>query len=155
MIDLDTFDQRTYFPVKTFGHCVPIALALHRITGWPLFVLKPDFEWMRNYQVTDQHAVVLSPLGYLDVYGPHAEEWVWRSLGLDSVTEIEEIPWTARALEDNYLNEHDSFNNAYLDAHPEEAEDPRINLELAIPVAEAILARYFPNGWEDKQLSLF
>jgi hypothetical protein len=161
MIDLDTFDPDTYFPARTDGHCVAIALALHRITGWPLFSLAPDDEWVIPYidgaawQMSldgidgfDWHAVVLSPLGFLDLYGPHAEKWFARALGREP-EEIHTSATTTDALEHNYLHQRDDFDNAL------GSRDARVNLELAVPVAEAILARYFPDGWKERQLPLF
>lgn len=58
----------------TRGHCHSLALALHKITGWPLVGLFPEFN---PYIPT--HIVVRSPRGLLDIEGLGADlEWVGR-----------------------------------------------------------------------------
>jgi hypothetical protein len=114
----------------TCGRCAALALALHRITGWPLVRLSQivDDDWF--------HIVVNSPIGYLDITGPVSFR-EWRGAHWPQVDDPRQrlLPtflggtWKACPIEADDLN---------LDY----AED---NLELVMPFAKAVLERYFPS----------
>lgn len=134
MVDLDDFDEHEYFPQPHgAGHCCAIGLALHQLTGWPLFSLTFDDELEMGYDPcheatpTYAHVMVLSPRGFVDLNGPKVFA-MGESCRLEAVT--------AESIEQNYLRDN---------------ERRRVNLNLAVPVAEAVLARYFPSV----QLKLF
>lgn len=165
-IDLDDFNEHDYFPAWYTGNCIAIALALHQLTGWPLYTLRVP---------GGGHAVVKSPLGYFDRCGPGALEAFKQAIcdqykrQLEDEAEADEVlgrerrlssrmerafftnpdgvqvtisPVTVEELRDQYLRRRDTTG----------IEDWEVyrNLELAIPLAQAVLERYWTT-----QLPLF
>jgi hypothetical protein len=123
-LDLDRLAGLTrgvldYDAVEFFanGHCASMALALHALTGWPIF---------SNFG----HAFVKSPGGWLDAAG-------LRHLRKLRETCREYAQW--RYDWDDPDREHDyCFRVTADDLHY--AQD---HLELVMPFAEAVLDRYF------------
>jgi predicted alpha/beta hydrolase len=108
------------------GHCASMALAIHKLTGWPLVSLSPSFGLRQAGYWS--HAAVKSPLGLFDASGPFtATQWArWQHL------------------------EWDDFRQSELADLP----DARKHLELVIPFAEALLDRYFGEGWPKQPIVL-
>jgi hypothetical protein len=140
VIDLDSFDAYAYFPVDAVGHCAAIALALNQLTGWPIYSLRRFDEAITE---SPRHAVVLSPLGYFDLGGLDAkrrfEAYLKARYDLDhEFIECDVVRRSAEQLTREYLH-------VTTDAGPDQEDVGRVNLDLAIPVAQALLDRYFPN----------
>ena len=117
-IDLDNFDENEYFESPGHkGHCANIALALNKLTGWSIYSLRCPGQ---------AHAVVLSPLGYVDGNGPGAKERFFeRHSKPDEEGRIAEV--TKHWWYMTYGPVNDDVT------------------ERAIPIARAVLARWFPN----------
>jgi len=97
------------------GHCCAVALALHLWTGWPIYILSN----YQNPKTAWSHAVVKSPKGYLDI----------RGLGnLEGWEKVIEVRTTS--------------DWEFFDSMEHRSEG---TLELALPLARAILAHYFPG----------
>jgi hypothetical protein len=100
------------------GHCHSLALALHMITGWPLFGLKGD----PNDPKDIEHVLIESPKGFLDVNGlnfeaPYDKQCI--------------VPMKAEDVE----SETWQSNMGYLTPEPEKA----------LPFAINLLNRYLPD----------
>jgi hypothetical protein len=146
VIDFDTFDQYQYFPTYYHGNCIAIALALHRLTGWPLYSL---------YAVADErfvagHAVGLSPRGFFDLYGFYSEKQFMDYVLLsrhpaDIVSvRVHSIEETVEDIRDQYLSRRDHLDiENHFEGLQDRPHDAELNLEMAIPVAEALLQRYW------------
>ena len=108
------------------GHCASMALALHRRSGWDIVC----------FEVLDQsgHAVVHSPLGYLDARGIITVEQFAAGRELAASAVRVTFHWLTQPL---YYAEE--------------------NLELVMPFARAVLMRFFPiefpRGLRGRQLS--
>jgi|SRR5579884_2380163 len=98
------------------GHCASMALALHHLTGWPIYGFSPKGGLAQHYT---HHAVVKSPFGFLDAKGLHALE-AWRH---------------ARGFE------HDDYRIVQLNQC--DLHYAWRNLRLVYPFAEDLLDRYF------------
>jgi hypothetical protein len=119
-IELDVTDIGTTDAVRVFmeGYCYPMAWALHRLTGWPIYVLPLISDW---YDCEVIHAVVESPEGYADVLGPGAKERWEQKFYAEQCTPF---PIEVKDIEANW---HIS------------------DLEMTLPFARAVLDRYFPD----------
>jgi hypothetical protein len=165
-IDLDDFDEHEYFPAWYHGNCIAIALALHQLTKWPLYTLRTP---------SSGHAVVLSPLGYFDGGGPNALDRFKKMVcseyqsQLDEEAEADEVlgrvPRTRSPMQRAFLLDPVGLEVTISSATVEDLRDqylrrrdttgiedwePYRNLGLAIPLAQAVLQRYWT-----KQLPLF
>jgi hypothetical protein len=101
------------------GHCASMALALHWLTGWDVVC----------FDVPSQqgHAMVHSPLGYLDASGIVTVEGFANGRALRSKSEV-------------LIHKGDS------------CEFAEQNLQLAMPFARALLNRYF--YWRPLEVNL-
>ncbi|MGB6260143.1 MAG: hypothetical protein WBG09_18500 [Candidatus Sulfotelmatobacter sp.] len=157
-IDLDNFDENQYFESPGHeGHCANIATALHRLTGWPIYSLRCPGQ---------AHAVVLSPLGYFDGNGPGARERFFERHGEPDELMIKDVtkhwPYTSgdiswsenkrlkirRELEDYEFRELQAWVARDDESEPPETVSPILDIdgtERAMPLARALLARWFPN----------
>jgi hypothetical protein len=123
MIDLDQVDPIAYF--GSDGNCMSIALALHLITGWPIYRVRQH----KDPAVKVGHVFVKSPKGYLDFGGLGAERH-WS----DEPSEIRSAhDWAAF----DGLEESESREPG--------VRGTRLTVELAIPLAKALLERHFPG----------
>jgi hypothetical protein len=144
MIDLDHFDPDKYFPTWYDGHCIAYALALHQLTGWRLFKLYA----LVGDKYVAAHAVVLSPLGFFDRWGPGADEWFKSQKFLDlcgaDATSFEVRESSDAEVRCEYLNRQDHLPIEHQRKRwHDETHDARRNLEMAVPVAEAVLERHW------------
>jgi hypothetical protein len=148
-IDLDNFDEKEYF--GSDKHCVAVAFALHLLTGWPIY----DFwTWGKPWG----HLAVKSPLGFLDTRGLDAGDgyemgtYIRDRRGARPVRiwleatrrETEAIIQEELSAED-YLNEWDDTEGCQSKDYLERVSASEQSLDLAMPLARAILARYFPD----------
>lgn len=108
------------------GRCASMALALHQLTDWPMIGLFPKVGLLSSGY--SSHGAVLSPLGLFDASGPFtAKQWAdWNGLEWDDY---------------HYIHLYDIHY-------------ARKHLEFVIPFAEALLNRYFPEGWPKQPMEL-
>src|ERR1700722_18927887 len=99
------------------GHCASMALALHKLTEWPVVLLEPYPPSLLGHGYWS-HSCVQSPLGLLDAHGPFTvKEWM-------GYQDLESGDWRSGTSDLDYAE---------------------ANLELVIPLAKAVLERYFPG----------
>ena len=103
----------------THGHCHSLALALNKITGWPLIGL---FHPVDDEDGIPSHVGVQSPQGFLDIYGHSKIYWQKRHYHEEPLTIEEVMEWTRRA-------------RCYL--------EPKI--DTALPFAVEVIRRYHPQ----------
>ena len=137
------------------GTALPSLLDFIALQAWPLVVLYYDpLFWCHPDYVPSGHACVLTPDGkLLDLKGFFtAREFAEADGEPECVMDLV----TAAQLEVRYLM-LDEFSNALTESDDYEGADPRENLELAIPLARAILDRYcgWWNTYIPVQLPLF
>jgi len=141
MINLEHFGPNRYLPARPENHCIPIALALHELTGWPLrcfLAYEVDF----GAQVVAAHAVVESPKGFFDAQGPNALKRWWSELrahdhrGFLSLVDVAVRGVTVDVLRDCYV-ERSASSEFDERRHASVAE-----LRRALPLAHAVLKRH-------------
>jgi hypothetical protein len=152
----NSFDEEAYF--GSDGHCCAVALALHGLTGWPLYEL-----WTPGNSVG--HVVVRSPLGYLDAWGLGAGDGYQRAMPVTKEFVERARRYVEEEIIPSELWEEESEKN--LDEWGEEctsrefwdrmATNERCP-ELAVPLAMDILRRCFPDFVSERpteQLKMF